>query len=224
MADKTIGDLVDADLPLNQGGFLEIETTDSPPASRKVAVEDLGFARVTKGLYAARPSAATLRAGNVYVATDVGNETYLSDGSTFTIIGGGGTELGYAELTTNFTTTSTSPVDITGLSLSLKLPERPVVMTFQGSSASSVTNGFVIVTFVANGIAQSAPAKKSINSGDAFSNVYEVHVSTSDVGLSPGDTCVFKMQVATHPSTASTVTVYGATSPRQVASLRVNAA
>lgn len=224
MADKTIGDLVDADLPLNQGGFLEIETTDSPPASRKVAVGDLGFARITKGLYAARPSAATLGAGNIYVATDVGNEMYLSDGSTYTVVGGGGTELGYAEITTNFTTTSTSAVDITGLSLTLKFPERPVVMTFQGSSASSVTNGFVIITFVANGVVQSAPAKKSINAGDAFSNVYEVHVSAADAGLSPGDSCVFKLQAATHPSTASTVTIYGAASPRQVASLRVNAA
>lgn len=176
----------------------------------------------TAGLYAARPSAAVLGAGNLYIATDIGNEVYLSDGTAYTVVGGGGSEIGYAEIVTSFTTTSTSPVDVAGLSLNVKIPETPIVLTYQGSSGHSVANGFVIVTFVANGVVQSAPAKKSINAGDTFGDVYECHIDPVAAGLTPGTAYVFKVQISTHPSTAGTVTLFAAASPRQTASLRAN--
>lgn len=164
-----------------------------------------GSSSVSSGLYSARPTAATAGANAVYYATDV-QEGYISNGSSWTVIPSGGTELAYAEITTSFTTTSTSPVDVTGLSVSCAVGERPVNLVFSGAIGNTVTGAYARLFMVANGVSRVFAGGPS-----AVANEFRsYHRSYRVSGLTPGTVYTFKVQLASVAG-GGTSSVYGDT-------------
>jgi len=139
------------------------------------------------GTYASRP-AASAAAGVIYYATDV-QEAYRSDGSTWTVLPCGGTEIGYAEITNTTTTTSATAVDIAGLSVTCKVGERPVVLSYGGAVRNSLTGAFVRIQAVADGFNTSNITVPG--TGNYLTQTRETRVS----GLTPGSTYTFKLQI-----------------------------
>ena len=104
------------------------------------------------GLYSARPAAGTVPAGFVYYATNV-QETYRSTGVVWTVVGTGGNELGYAEISggSMTTTTSTTGVDIPGLTVSFTAGERPVQIVLEGQTANFAANKITYIDLLVGG-------------------------------------------------------------------------
>jgi hypothetical protein len=88
-----------------------------------------GTSSLNAGPLSSRPSAGN--PGSFYLAIDVGpapGTLYEDNGSVWLAIGGNA-ELGYAELTGgNFGTSSSSPVDVSGLTLSFVSGDRPFIV------------------------------------------------------------------------------------------------
>src|SRR5215468_10804383 len=62
-------------------------------------------------------------------------------------------ELGYAERTSNMTTTSTTPVDVTGLSVTVDVGARPILVKFDcGAIGSSAATGIGEVAILEDGV------------------------------------------------------------------------
>jgi hypothetical protein len=100
----------------------------------------------TSGVYGDRPSAAMVGAGSIYIGTDT-NEMYLSTGSAFTVLPGGGTETGYCEITSVQSTTSSTTVAISGMVMTFVAGERPFMLVVDGllhGSSNSVWAGFSV--------------------------------------------------------------------------------
>lgn len=95
------------------------------------------FVTNSSGTYAARPAASSVNMGSLYYATDTG-EVYSSNGTVWAAQPSGGTEVGYVESTTPFTTTSGSAVAVTGMTITVTAGERPLVLS-SGGLASNVT-------------------------------------------------------------------------------------
>ena len=85
-----------------------------------------------KGLAASRPSAG--QAGQTYYNTDTGFTDYY-DGSAWKRQGG--VELGYVEATADFSSTSTTYVDVTGMTLTVTVADRPIEIIFNGVTFAS---------------------------------------------------------------------------------------
>lgn len=91
------------------------------------------------GLYAARPAASN---GAVYYATDT-KETYTAFGSSW-IVTGSAAELASATSVVSFTVTAgTGNLDVPGLTVSFRMPERPVYIRFQSVVQNVATVGAV---------------------------------------------------------------------------------
>jgi hypothetical protein len=164
------------------------------------------------GLYAARPAAAAAP-NTVYYATDV-SEAYFSNGATWTVIPCGGTELGYAEITAGFSTASSTPVDITGLTVTCKVGERPVVIAYGANMRNNNVGGFARVYGVANSVLASNLTVAGTMGYLALSR--ETRVS----GLTPGSTYTFKLQMAA--LTTGTADVYADTNDRPYIQVRTS--
>jgi len=86
------------------------------------------------GLLTARPAAASSNSGLFYFATDDnGGTMYRSDSSSWTKVSAAvsdasGKELGRVTTATNFSTSSTAPVDYTGLSVTVTVGSRPILV------------------------------------------------------------------------------------------------
>lgn len=166
------------------------------------------------GTYGSRPSAATAGTGAVYYATDV-QEGYISDGSVWTVIPSGGTELGYAEITSPFATSSSSYVDVTGLSLTVMVGERPVDLEFGGQIHNTSQNCFAIVGLIANGVEIGSAQFLS----DAASPQYGTVTRRARAsGLTPGSTYIFKAQLK--QALGGTADIYGAASQKGYISVK----
>jgi len=63
-------------------------------------------------------------------------------------VGAGGIELGYAEITANFTSTSTSPADVTGLGVTVSVGIRPIVIEFGAVGVASSTAGCIPIVAI----------------------------------------------------------------------------
>jgi hypothetical protein len=120
-----------------------------------VAEADLAAKGISRsGLLASRPAAASGNSGLLYFATDDnGGTLYRSDGSTWTkiaasVLQSSGAELGYAEITTPQSTTTTGTyIDIAGLSVTVTVGSRPIVVRAftpnLGHSAVTAFNGYI---------------------------------------------------------------------------------
>jgi len=83
------------------------------------------------GTYAARPAASSVPSATIYYASDI-PEAYRSNGSAWSVVQSAGNELAYAQMTSDFSipTSTSGLVDIPGLSISFRMPERPVRIEF----------------------------------------------------------------------------------------------
>lgn len=140
------------------------------------------------GTFAARPAATAVPAGTVYYATDVW-EAYRSDAATWTVIPSGGSELGRANIAVVFSTASTTPVDITGLSVTFTAPVRPVRVGWSGFLSNSTASAFYRVSLVVG-----STTWKNIGGATTASTFYEGTVTVT--GLTPGATVTVKAQLA----------------------------
>jgi hypothetical protein len=106
------------------------------------------------GTLSARPAASSVIAGTFYFATDDnGGTVYRSDGSSWTKIAAsvaqsGGAELGYAAITASVTNTGgTAAADVSGLSITVTVGTRPIIVKFRGAGLSnSAAHGGSFVT------------------------------------------------------------------------------
>jgi hypothetical protein len=150
------------------------------------------------GSYALRPAATSVTAGYIYYATDV-HEAYRSDGSAWSVLPSCSSELGYAEMTTSFSTASTAPVDVTGLTVTCMVGERAVVMAYGGAIRNNTTGGFAVLRAVANGVVQSNITVPG--TGNYITQSRETRIS----GLTAGTTYIFKLTLMSVTSGTSDV-------------------
>jgi hypothetical protein len=152
-----------------------------------------GLARACSGTYANRPAASAVFAGFIYYATDT-QESYLSDGKTWTVIGPG-SEIGYVEAAgTPLTTTSASYVDISGMSITFVQGERPSYVLFDGAVGNSVSGNIGQCQFVltATGIGDFSGAY--INATFNFFPLHKEVCMSRQASLTPGSSYTVKMQ------------------------------
>jgi len=182
----------------------------APGSATRTQLDTLFIPRDLRGTYAARPAAATVPPGTIYYPTDI-PEQYRSDGSTWTVVGSGGNELGHAETAATFTTTSLTAVDIPGLSVTFVAGERPVVARFTGlmwNTAAGVLARACIVI--------GSTVYRNIGGSGTDSRSYESSVTIR--GLTPGASYTVKVQMlSVSAGTAGT----GAATPGSQSSLQV---
>lgn len=168
-----------------------------------------GGAGNSAGTYASRPSASSVGAGYIYYATDI-PEAYRSNGSAWVPVLSGGTELGYAEISTPFSTSSTSFSDITGMSFTAKVGERPLILEFEGHVNNSAGNAkAVIVGLYANGdLIQGEKVWWMIGTTNYCTAYARARIAAGV--LTPGNTYTFKAALRADGSGgAGTATVHG---------------
>jgi len=164
----------------------------------EIKTTSLSTSAISYGTYAARP-AASAAPNTVYFATNVG-ETYISNGTTWTLLPAGGSELGYAEITSTFSTASTTAVDIAGLSVTVVVGERPIVMAYGGNLRNTNAGGYARLLAIANGVNSSNLTILGTAGFQAMSR--ETRIS----GLTPGTSYTFKLQLMA--ITAGTAELY----------------
>jgi len=141
----------------------------------------------TIGLYAARPTAAS-STNRIYEATDV-QERYFSNGTSWVVLPSGCNELGYAEIAATFSTASAVAVDVTGLTVTCKVGERPVVISYGGNMRNTTPGGFA--RLVANANAVNASNLTVPGTVGFLATSRETRIT----GLTPGSTYTFKLQL-----------------------------
>ncbi|WP_156027404.1 hypothetical protein [Mycetocola saprophilus] len=142
------------------------------------------------GKYSARPAANTVPAATMYYATDV-PEAYRSDGSVWSVVGAGGNELGYAQITSMFSTTSTTPVDVPGLTVTFVVGERPIMLRLDTDMASQGPNGIAVAHILLDGVRLASPG---LNAPPADRWV-TISRGARKSGLVPGSTHIAKIQL-----------------------------
>ncbi|WP_414492402.1 hypothetical protein [Stenotrophomonas maltophilia] len=149
-----------------------------------------GFA--ASGVYAARPAAAQNK-GLGYFATDV-QETYISDGTAWRVMPSGGSELGFAQMGSVFSTSSTTLVDVPGMAVSCRVGERPIVASFGGLMTTS--GDFSRLYLLCDGVkVANILSPNPVGKGGA-SDQYNTRWREARVaGLTPGRSYLFKLQL-----------------------------
>jgi len=159
------------------------------------------------GTYATRPAASSVSAGTVYYSSNT-LETYRSNGSSWQVVGSGGNELGYAEITSNFTTsnaTVNSPQDVTGLVISIVVPERPFMLKLLALTqfVSADRDALLRIVDVGTGTDVLEAHGDQQQNTMAFTELFaERRVS----GLTPGITKSYKVIALQRPAT---YTIFG---------------
>ena len=149
------------------------------------------------GTYAARPVATSVPSGTIYYSTDT-RECHRVVSGAWAITGFAGNEIGLAESTTVFSTTSTTPVDVPGLTMTIKVGERPILATF-GASVVATGGAAVTLALVVNGVKRS----QVVYAG----TTYLYLTRTCRIGdLAAGSNPTLKLQLST---SAGTATIYG---------------
>jgi hypothetical protein len=113
---------------------------------------------------------AEITAGTI-VASDIadGTITYAKLNADAT----SGRELGYAEITANATTTSTTAVDVAGLSTTVTVADRPIIVEFGCTALGNVTdssgvNVFIVDTSGPTNVAIGFRGSPTVSAGDAL--------------------------------------------------------
>ena len=117
---------------------------NDPDSLTRAAAIEVAATLAPSGTYADRPDANEVPAGTVYRATDVPEE-YLSDGSAWSVVGRGGTEIGYAQSLTAFGRSEVGAIDVTGLTTTFMVGERPIEVRFDGDVAGYAIEIFLVV-------------------------------------------------------------------------------
>lgn len=142
------------------------------------------------GTLAARPAADSVPTSTLYFVTDV-PEIHRSNGTAWQVVGGGN-EVGYAQSTTAFNTTSTSAVDVTGLTVTFVAGNRPLRIDFNAEMRCSSATGIVVAYLTLDG---TTLAGAGINTVPA--NIpQQIARSARIPAQTPGTTHVAKIRVA----------------------------
>jgi hypothetical protein len=147
-----------------------------------------------------------VRAGTLYYATDI-PEQYRSDASTWTPVGTGGNELGYAQITTSQSTASTTGVDVSGLSVTCTVGERPVKVIFDGVLRNTTVGVYARAQILVDGTLTATVGGPTALASEYRAGHREVRVS----GLTAGSSHTFKIQILA--PTGGTTSVEGSGDP-----------
>lgn len=153
------------------------------------------------GTYSARPAAGTVPVGTVYYATDV-LEQYVTNGSAWSVYGGAGVVRGYAETSSSFTVSSTTLVDVPGMTTTVLQGERPLLISW-GASLRSASGGTLSLALVINGTQVS-----QVVYGGAS---YQYSGRTMRYTATPGTSSVIKLQALI---TSGSGEIYGGSGDR----------
>lgn len=118
------------------------------------------------GTYATRPGATTVLPGTMYYASDT-LECYRSNGTIWQVVGSGGNEIAYAQVTSLISTDgTTNPLNVPGLSVTFNAGERPLKAIFQGSTRQNIQDSEVRAYIMVDGVISSiAAARDSLAGG-----------------------------------------------------------
>lgn len=144
------------------------------------------------GLYSARPVATSVAPSTVYYASDT-QEAYRSNGTVWQVVGSGGSELGYAELTSVFVpgTTVGTEYDVTGLNVTITVPERPILL-MTGGIVGNFGNGDGVIR-VKNIDTGAVEFEQHINTSASVSTFVEMFAQRRISGRTPGSTLRLKI-------------------------------
>lgn len=151
--------------------------------------QDLYSRGIEVGLYSSRPSASSF-SGIEYYSTDT-KERYLAQGSSWLVLPSGGTELGYAQRTTPFNTSSPTAVDIPGMSLTYMAGENPCVVEFGATLRIPSGNGLLMLYVDGVQISQIFTDPNGYNTRSRISRV---------IGKTPGQIVSVKLMALAAPS------------------------
>ncbi len=142
------------------------------------------------------------------------NQVLTSDGTDIAWATGGGTvpkELGYAQITTSFTTTSSSATDVTSLSVTVTIGSLPVIVSFGCSEMRNSVAGSRALADIYDSTAAAEVYSGIIvvgNSADAGVPVY------AQVRLSPSSgSRTYKVQLKCADATGTSAIRAGSTNP-----------
>lgn len=136
--------------------------------------------------YASRPAATSVADGAVFYASDI-PETYRSNGSSWAVVGSGGNELGYATSEVSAAPTGTA-ADITGLTTTFVVGERPIRIDFQGQGKVRDSGNILWCEVLLDGAAVTRATAQSALPYEAMSCWARV------TGLTPGSTHTAKIR------------------------------
>lgn len=112
----------------------------------------------------------------------------------------GGIELGYAEITADATRASTTPADVAGLSTTVTVAARPIIVTF---GAGAVTNGSASGGAIAYLLEDGSKIGSAFTFDTAAATVFPVH---RQVRRSPAaGSHTYKIQLATFVTGTATI-------------------
>lgn len=178
-------------------------------AVRTVVDQRVGQASLS-GLYAARPSAASVPAGSMYFPTDV-PEMYRSTGTAWAVVGSGGNELGYAQsITASPAVTGATVTDVPGLTCTFIPGDRPVEVSVSLDVSHSAVGGVVVVYIIVDGVTIARP---NVPTGP-IGTWHTVERAVRRSGLAPGVPHTAKIAIATPAGT--TVVQGDASNPMSV--------
>jgi hypothetical protein len=149
------------------------------------------------GLLADRPAIGSVPDGTEYFATDdVGGTEYTAQSGAWVTTGGKGTELGYAEVTSTQTSSSTTYADVTNLTITVTSRGRPfmVIASVNASPSNNTASDGgkynIVRTDTSTSIAESA-WRNSIAVGPG-----SLPPLRRRVNVAAGTTITFKVQIA----------------------------
>lgn len=158
------------------------------------------------GTYAARPAANTVSAGTFYIPSDV-PEQYRSNATVWSVVGSGGSEIGYTELTSSPAgTTSTTPVDVPGLTTTFVVGERPIIIRFDAFMRNITAGAYCWGHLVLDGT-----VKRTF--GGVYTAFTGVGTGVRIAGLTPGSTHTAKIQYSAPAGGGTTLVEATATYP-----------
>lgn len=152
-----------------------------------------------RGTYALRPAANTVPSGTIYYCSNI-PEMYRSNGTSWDVIGTGGNEVAYAESVSIFSTALATFVDVTGVTVTFTVGERPIAIKVKGQSANSSATGITYVSINLDG----AEVGRAQSLGIGADIWHEMAVEARKTGLTAGTSHTAKVQIRTNTATSTT--------------------
>jgi hypothetical protein len=182
-----------------------LETTSGAQAKVDAHVND------TTAAHAA--SSVSFAAGGTIAATDaqaaiaeVASDAAaaLAAHSDDTTQHGAGIELAIAQKTdTTFSTTSTSGVDVTGLSITVTVPDRPYVVRIMLNGQIGEANARGVVILRADGVSMGQLEQQAVTANVTRPYFYEFRVPNAFHNPTAGNSVTYNVQIATSVGTSS---------------------
>jgi len=147
---------------------------------------------LTPGTYAARPTASSAGANTLYYATDV-PECYLSNGTSWSVVGSGGSELAVAVVTTTSLAQGPAFANMPGMTITFKVGERPIYLEFEAVGSVATSGIYAYGKVLLDGVDAGSVSPVTSVASQIVNLRRQVRVS----GLTPGSTHTVTVQIAT---------------------------